>query len=106
MEMSTLTRLPLEISLSLIKVRYLHNYATYSNVFTALELATSLSASFLTDGGNDGLLGLAWPKLNTVKPHPVATPVKNMIDQNLIELVREDTSFLDLASLMIAGFHR
>jgi len=52
----------------------------------ALELATSLSASFLTDGGNDGLLGLAWPKINTVKPHPVATPMKNMINMNLLEL--------------------
>lgn len=97
MEMSTLTRLPSEMSLSLIKVRYLHNYATCSNIFTALELATSLSASFLTDGGNDGLLGLAWPKLNTVTPHQVATPMENMINMNLLELVREDASFLALA---------
>lgn len=52
-----------------------------------MELATSLSSSFLTNGGNDGLLGLAWPKLNTVKPHPVATPVENMIKENLLALV-------------------
>jgi hypothetical protein len=27
-----------------------------------IELAKKLSSSFLTDGGNDGLLGLAWPE--------------------------------------------
>jgi len=74
----------------------LHNYANCSNISIAIELATSISDSFLTDGGNDGLLGLAWPKLNTVKPHPVATPVENLINLHLLELVREDASFLDL----------
>jgi len=50
----------------------------------AVELAKTLSSSFLTDGGNDGLLGLAWPSINTVTPAPVATPVENMIKENLI----------------------
>ncbi|EMD40330.1 hypothetical protein CERSUDRAFT_79992 [Gelatoporia subvermispora B] len=51
----------------------------------AVELAQHLSSSFLADGGNDGLLGLAWPDINTVQPEPVATPVKNMISQKLIK---------------------
>ncbi|KAL7282768.1 hypothetical protein ACG7TL_004244 [Trametes sanguinea] len=50
----------------------------------AVELAEKLSASFLQDNGNDGLLGLAWPQINTVQPEPVATPVENMMKQNLI----------------------
>jgi hypothetical protein len=51
----------------------------------AVEAAKKLSSSFLTDGGNDGLLGLAWPEINTVHPRPVATPVKNMIEKKLID---------------------
>ncbi|KAI0658656.1 acid protease [Cubamyces menziesii] len=50
----------------------------------AIELAEKLSSSFLQDGGNDGLLGLAWPQINTVQPEPVATPVENMINKKLI----------------------
>jgi hypothetical protein len=50
----------------------------------AVELAEKLSSSFLQDGGSDGLLGLAWPSINTVTPNPVATPVENMINENLI----------------------
>ncbi|KAH9854865.1 acid protease [Lenzites betulinus] len=50
----------------------------------AIELAEKLSSSFLSDGGNDGLLGLAWPQINTVSPKPVATPVENMISSKLI----------------------
>jgi len=46
-----------------------------------------LSSSFLQDGGNDGLLGLAWPQINTVTPNSVATPVENMISKNLINPV-------------------
>jgi hypothetical protein len=34
----------------------------------AVELATSVSASFVSDTNNDGLLGLAFSTLNTVKP--------------------------------------
>ncbi|KAL4245733.1 peptidase A1 family protein [Abortiporus biennis] len=51
----------------------------------AVELASKLSSSFLSDGGNDGLLGLAWPSINTVVPESVKTPVENMIDGGLIE---------------------
>ncbi|KAH9939962.1 acid protease [Amylocystis lapponica] len=50
----------------------------------AIEVAQKLSSAFLKDGGNDGLLGLAWPSINTVKPHPVATPVGTMISKRLI----------------------
>ena len=53
----------------------------------AIELAERLSSSFLQDGGNDGLLGLAWPAINTVHPRPVATPVENMINKKLIDPV-------------------
>ncbi|KAJ3477609.1 hypothetical protein NLI96_g10342 [Meripilus lineatus] len=52
----------------------------------AVELASKLSSSFLQDNGNDGLLGLAWPTINTVHPHGVKTPVENMIEKNLIDL--------------------
>lgn len=52
----------------------------------AVEAAKHLSQSFLSDGGDDGLLGLAWPAINTVSPTPVKTPVENMVDQGLIEL--------------------
>lgn len=33
-------------------------------------------------GIGDGLLGLAFGSINTVSPHPVATPVENMISQS------------------------
>ena len=52
-----------------------------------VELAKTLSASFQRDGGSDGLLGLAWPTLNTVTPQQQATPVENMINQNIISSV-------------------
>lgn len=51
----------------------------------AVECAKKLSSSFLSDGGNDGLLGLAWPAINTVTPTPVKTPVESMIEQKLID---------------------
>lgn len=47
----------------------------------AIELANTLSAQFL-QGEGDGLLGLAWGNINTVKPEPVQTPVENMISQS------------------------
>ena len=47
----------------------------------AVELAETLSSAFQRDGGSDGLLGLAWPILNTVTPQQQATPVENMINQ-------------------------
>ncbi|KAJ7140937.1 acid protease [Mycena epipterygia] len=50
----------------------------------AVELAEKMSAQFSSGEGSDGLLGLAWPAINTVSPEPVKTPVQNMIDQGLI----------------------
>ncbi|GJJ09855.1 hypothetical protein Clacol_004079 [Clathrus columnatus] len=47
-----------------------------------VELAEQLSSAFL-QGGSDGLLGLAWPSINTVQPNAVPTPVENIIKQNL-----------------------
>ena len=58
----------------------------------AVELAEKLSSSFLQDSGNDGLLGLAWPSINTVYPRPVATPVENLINKKLIDPVRSGRS--------------
>ncbi|KAK3685882.1 aspartic endopeptidase [Podospora appendiculata] len=50
----------------------------------AIELAKNLSAQF-TQGTEDGLLGLAFPKINTImtngKSDPQPTPVTNMITQ-------------------------
>jgi Eukaryotic aspartyl protease len=46
----------------------------------AIELAKSMSDQFI-QGAGDGLLGLAWGNINTVKPHQVQTPVQNMISQ-------------------------
>lgn len=47
----------------------------------AIELAKVLSAEFAS-GAGDGLLGLAFGSINTVKPRPAATPVENMITQD------------------------
>ena len=47
----------------------------------AIEKANQLSDQF-EQGAGDGLLGLAWPAINTVKPQAVATPVENMITQD------------------------
>jgi len=46
----------------------------------AVELANSLSKQFVSSSG-DGLLGLAFGTINTVKPEPAKTPVENMIIQ-------------------------
>lgn len=51
----------------------------------AVELATSLSKQFTT-GPGDGLLGLAFGNINTVKPTAVKTPVDNLIAQKDISL--------------------
>ena len=48
-----------------------------------IEEAETLSSAFTQNAG-DGLLGLAWGNINTVKPNPVATPVTNMISQSAI----------------------
>ena len=54
----------------------------------AVELASRLSPQF-TAGAGDGLLGLAFGKINTVKPKQVATPVENMITQQDIQKNQE-----------------
>jgi hypothetical protein len=46
----------------------------------AIELAEQMATSF-QQGAGDGLLGLAFGSINTVKPTPVQTPVENMISQ-------------------------
>jgi len=50
----------------------------------AVEAASKLSSAFLSSTGSDGLLGLAFPSINTVSPTQQATPVANMISQSLI----------------------
>ncbi|KAF8691596.1 Eukaryotic aspartyl protease, partial [Rhizoctonia solani] len=50
----------------------------------AVEVARQLSDEFLR-GGSDGLLGLAFPKLNTVQPHQQKTPMQNMVEQGLVK---------------------
>ncbi|CAE7144413.1 unnamed protein product [Rhizoctonia solani] len=50
----------------------------------AIEVAQQLSDEFLR-GGSDGLLGLAFPKLNTVQPHQQKTPMQNMVEQGLVK---------------------
>ncbi|KAJ5138488.1 uncharacterized protein N7515_003336, partial [Penicillium bovifimosum] len=47
----------------------------------AVEVADVLSTQFVQSTG-DGLLGLAFSNINTVKPQPVSTPVENMITQS------------------------
>lgn len=54
----------------------------------AIELAKSLSSAFQQDSA-DGLLGLAFGALNTVKPTQVKTPVENMILQDDIPKDKE-----------------
>ena len=51
----------------------------------AVELAEKLSSQFAQGEGSDGLLGLAWPALNTVQPSAQKTPVENMIDSGIIQ---------------------
>ncbi|KAM0752751.1 acid protease [Meredithblackwellia eburnea MCA 4105] len=50
-----------------------------------IEAASSVSNQFVQDQGNDGLLGLAFDKLNTVKPNPVKTPFTNLVNQKLLK---------------------
>ncbi|KAM0752746.1 acid protease [Meredithblackwellia eburnea MCA 4105] len=50
-----------------------------------IEAATKVSKQFVQDQGNDGLLGLAFDKLNTVKPNPVKTPFTNLVNQKLLK---------------------
>lgn len=47
----------------------------------AIELAQTMSSQF-TQSTGDGLLGLAFGSINTVKPSPVQTPMENLISQD------------------------
>lgn len=49
----------------------------------AIEMATAISKSFVTDTQSNGLVGLAFSKLNTVKPAPQKTFFDNAISQGL-----------------------
>jgi hypothetical protein len=49
----------------------------------AIEAASTLSSQF-SSGTGDGLLGLAFGSINTVKPRSVQTPMENLISQNLV----------------------
>lgn len=51
------------------------------NVFNqAVESATSVSSSFISDAASSGLLGLAFDKLNTVKPSKQKTFITNALE--------------------------
>ncbi|BFZ56710.1 hypothetical protein PYCC9005_003758 [Savitreella phatthalungensis] len=47
----------------------------------AVQRASFVSQDFFSDASATGLLGLAFGKLNTVKPQRVATPMENLIAQ-------------------------
>ncbi|KAG0140569.1 hypothetical protein CROQUDRAFT_53026 [Cronartium quercuum f. sp. fusiforme G11] len=49
-----------------------------------VEVADKLSSSFLNSQGSDGLLGLAWPQINTAKPQQ-KTPMQNFMEKNITE---------------------
>lgn len=65
-------------------VVYLDTVSVGDTVITgqAVEAATEVSQQFVTNNG-DGLLGLGFPSINTVKPTPQATFVTNAISQGL-----------------------
>ncbi|KAL1303538.1 hypothetical protein AAFC00_006911 [Neodothiora populina] len=47
----------------------------------AIELATSVSQAFVDDADSDGLVGLAFPSINSVKPNPQNTFFTNIMDE-------------------------
>ncbi len=53
----------------------------------AIELATAVSASFVEDTQSNGLVGLAFSKLNTVQPNQQKTFFDNAMGQGLAEPV-------------------
>ncbi|OBT60987.1 hypothetical protein VE03_09651 [Pseudogymnoascus sp. 23342-1-I1] len=60
----------------------------------AVQLANIMSNEFVRTAG-DGLLGLAWGHINTVRPRQVPTPVANMIAQaNILKSAEVFTAYL------------
>ncbi|KAF7917517.1 uncharacterized protein EAE97_012045 [Botrytis byssoidea] len=53
----------------------------------AIEMATAISASFVSDTQSNGLVGLAFSKLNTVKPAQQKTFFDNAMSQGLAQPV-------------------
>ncbi|KAH9448006.1 hypothetical protein MJO28_011555 [Puccinia striiformis f. sp. tritici] len=47
-----------------------------------IEVAQKLSSAFLNGEGSDGLLGLAWPQINTAHPQQ-KTPMQNMMEKSI-----------------------
>ncbi|KAF2163650.1 hypothetical protein M409DRAFT_68265 [Zasmidium cellare ATCC 36951] len=66
----------------------------------AVELAENVSDSFIKSQG-DGLCGLAFGTINTVKPSPVHTPVENMMMQG--DVAREQQLFTAYLTNRIDG---
>lgn len=50
----------------------------------SIELASFLSKELLTQGGTDGILGLAFPSKNEVKPDRQRTPMLNLMNNNTL----------------------
>ncbi|KAF9507356.1 hypothetical protein BS47DRAFT_1422053 [Hydnum rufescens UP504] len=51
----------------------------------AVEVATQLSSTFLGEHSSDGLLGLAFPTINTITPTKQKTPVQELVERNIIK---------------------
>lgn len=64
----------------------------------AVELADKLSTQFQQSAG-DGLLGLAFGTINTVKPTPVKTPVENIGGNQLFSAYLGSVGSMTLRSL-------
>jgi len=50
----------------------------------SVQVATALSDAFTSEDGSDGLLGLAFPNMNTVQPTQQVSPMANLIAEDLL----------------------